>query len=421
MRERRDRLPWCKRIARIRVGRLGRSAMLATAALGARLVIQGSYLILLSHWLGPQGYGLFSGWIALVMLASPLAGWGIGAVLSERVVHDREMARPLWATTLEQIAVIGVILTIFITLCASWMPRDQIGAMPVLLLGGAELVLLPAAQATTGLCFALDLGLIAAAAVCLVPVGRLLVGAVCFAIFGPGTVAIATCTHFAGSVVGLAASIALVYRANGAPAWRGRPRMRETFFSGSAYATGGIIGQTYLEIDKAMMLQLLGAAIVGPYTAAFRAASVFAMPIGALFGVAMPRLFAAHGKPDAHPTLRAVALTAIVCGVVASAAVACAAPLMPYVFGSGFAMTAKYLFLFSPWPVLMALHLAAASGLTASGRQRQRVMIEGGVLILIISMNLLLLRPIGAVASVLALLVGEGLMALGCWWILRWR
>jgi len=420
MREQRNLLSWCERIAGIRIGRLGRNAMLATAALGARLLIQVGYLILLSRWLGPQGYGLFAGWIALVMLVSPLAGWGIGGVLSERVARDRAEARPLWATTLEQTAVIGLILAIFVALCASWMPRDQIGVIPVLLLGGAELVLLPAAQATTGLCFALDLGLVAAAAVCLVPVGRLLACA-CFAMFSAGTVGIAASTHFVGSAVGLAVSIALVSRANGAPAWRGRPKMRETLFSGSAYATGGIIGQTYLEVDKALMLQLLGAAIVGPYTVAFRAASAFAMPIGALFSAAMPRLFAAHGKPDAPPTLKLVTLTAIACGVVASVAAACAAPLMPYVFGSGFAVTAKYLFLFSPWPILMALHLAAASGLTASGRQRQRVMIEGAALVCVIGMNLLLLRPLGAVASVLALLVGEALMALGCWWVLRRR
>ena len=60
MREQRNLLSWCERIAGIRIGRLGRNAMLATAALGARLLIQVGYLILLSRWLGPQGYGLFA-------------------------------------------------------------------------------------------------------------------------------------------------------------------------------------------------------------------------------------------------------------------------------------------------------------------------------------------------------------------------
>lgn len=47
-----------------RLGRLGKSTILSSAGLGIRALIQAAYLLLISRWLGAEGYGLFAGIVA---------------------------------------------------------------------------------------------------------------------------------------------------------------------------------------------------------------------------------------------------------------------------------------------------------------------------------------------------------------------
>lgn len=402
----------------LRIGPLGRNALLGTTGLGVRAAIQAAYLVLLSRWLGAQGYGLFSGWVAIVMLVAPLSGWGIAFVLAQVVARDRATSRSLWSAALIQIVCTGSILAVVVTWIATFMPGESVGVVAVLLLGVAELIILPVAQAAASLCFALDLGVLAALAICLVPAGRLLIGLIFF--LGPvsGTPSLAAFSHFCGSLVGGAVAVVALARLDGVPSWRERTSMRETLPRGSAYATGALVGQSYQEVDKALMLQLLGANVVGPYTAAFRVVSVFALPVSALVSAALPKLFAAYQRPGSPPVLKAIVTASAIYGLVAAVAVAFVAPLTPHIFGSGFSEATRYLFLLSPWPILFALHQCVAMGLTTSGHQQVRVLVEGAGLVLIVSLNLLLLRRIGATASILALLAGEALMALVCWWVL---
>jgi len=350
-----------------------------------------------------------------VMLIAPFSGWGIRYVLSHRIARDRGTSRSLWASALVQVTATGIVLVGFVALIASFLLKQHIDIVSMVMLGLAELVMLPVAQVASALLLALDRGLPAALAICIVPAGRLVSGIAFWTMVARRTPDVVAVSHLFGSLAGIAVVLLLVARIVGPPAWRERQRMRETIPGGAAYAAGAMVGSAYQEVDKVLMLQLLGAAIVGPYTAAFRVISVFALPVSALASAALPRLFAMHGQPDAPPTLKAVVIASTSYGLVAGMVAVCVAPLMPYIFGSGFSDTTRYLLLLSPWPILFALHQAAAMGLTASHRQHERVLLEGAGFVLIAALNLLLLYPIGAAASVLALLAGEAFMALGCW------
>ncbi|HTA64697.1 MAG TPA: MATE family efflux transporter, partial [Xanthomonadaceae bacterium] len=288
------------------------------------------------------------------------------------------------------------------------------GIASMALLCVAELVILPMAQVGTGLCFALGRGLPAACVICLVPIGRLITGVAFMALVTRRTPAVVATSHFVGSLIGIAGTLALIACIDGPPAWRERLRLRETLPGGSTYAVGSMVSTSYQEVDKVLMLQLLGAAIVGPYTAAFRVVSVFALPVSALMSAALPRLFATHGTEQGPRTLKAVAKTSMAYALVATLVAASISPLMPRIFGEGFSEASHYLLMLSPWPIIYALHQSAATGLTAFGRQRARLIVEALGMLLIVVLNFALLRPLGAGASVLALLVGEAFMASGC-------
>ncbi len=149
--------------------------------------------------------------------------------------------------------------------------------------------------------------------------------------------------------------------------------------------------------------------------------SVFVLPVAALMGAALPRLFAAHGTPSGSKLLKAVTLAAISYAAVASIAAVISAPLIPLIFGPGYAITTKYLLMLSPWAFVFALHQSAAIGLTASGHQGARVVVESLGVALVVGMNLWLLRTVGVGAAVLALLAAEVFMACGCWLVMRRR
>lgn len=401
------------------IGRLGQNTLLSTVGLGTRAVIQAGYLILLAHWMGAEGYGLFAGSVAAAVLISPLAGWGVSYVLSRRVSRDRSKSRALWATGLWQIALTGALLVALLMLASGFLLHARVSVIAMLLLGLAELIALPAAQLATSACLALDRGGSAAVSMCLVPAGRLVaVGlAALLGIAGsPDHVAV---LHFTGSILGLIATLFLIAKIDGWPAWRAKLSLRETTREGTRYAAGALVGTSYQEVDKVLMLQLLGAAIVGPYTAAFRVISVFALPIAALMGAALPRLFAARDIAVSQRTRRALTLAATSYAIVAVVIAILISPLMPTIFGASFSEATHYLLLLAPWPILYALHQSAATTLTGCDRQGARVAVEGLGLVIIITLNLLLLRSMGAAASVLALLVTEAFMAAGCWLLLR--
>lgn len=403
----------------VRVGRLGRNAAYGSIGLGLRAVIQAGYLVLLSRWMGAQGYGLFAGSVAVVSLVAPFSGWGITYVLSRRVARDRASSRALWASAMGQVVFTGTVMTTAIVLASGLLLQERIDILSMVLIGLAEMVILPLAQAGTSLCFAVGRGLAAAFAICLVPAGRLFTG-IAFMAMGAGrTPALVATSHFIGSLVGIAGTIVLIASVDGWPAWRERLRLRETLKEGAAFAVGSLVGISYQEVDKVMMLQLLGAAVVGPYTAAFRVVSVFALPVSALMSAALPRLFATHGGPEGSRMLRHVVVASIAYGLLATLVAAGIAPLMPRIFGAGFAEATRYLLLLSPWPILFALHQATATGLTAFGRQHARVAVEGFGMLVVVVLNALLLRRMGAGASVLALLAGEACMAMACSWLLR--
>lgn len=408
-------------MARLGIGRLGQNALLSTAGLGTRAVIQAGYLIVLSRWMGPHGYGLFAGSVAAAIIIALVSGWGIAYVVTQRVARDRARSHALWATAILQVLLSGILLIGVLMVGSRLALVERVDIRSMVLLGFAELVALPLVQAATSLCLALERGATAAVSMCLVPAFRLFSMIAAVAVGVSGTPDHVAFLHFAGSVIGMLVAVYLVHRVDGAPAWRDRLSLPKATIEGTRYAVGSLVGTSYQEVDKVLLLQILGATVAGTYTAAFRVMSVFVLPVAALMGAALPRLFATHGTPGGARLLKTVAVAVLCYAVVASIAAALVAPLMPFVFGHSYAVSTRYLLMLSPWALVFALHQSAAIGLTASGRQGARVVVEALGLGLVIGTNLWLLRGFGAGAAALALLTAEVFMACGCWLMMRRR
>lgn len=393
-----------------RPGRLGKNTIAGTIGLGTRAALQAAYLLILSRWLGADGYGLFAGSVALMILFAPVVSWGSLLLVTRHIANDRRRSRAMWATALTQIGIMGGLVVLAMLAVSTLLPQ-RLPIAPMLMLAVSELIMLPITWAATSQCYALERGPASAVAVCLGSVGRVLAMLVAVAGGVAATPANAAIAHFAGSGLAVAGAVVLVACVDGWPQWRSRMRLRESLRQGTPYAVSNVAGSGYQEVDKFLMLQSLGAAIVGPYTVAFRVVSIFLMPVTALISASLPRLMARAGSSDGRRTYRAMLLSGVGYGILAGAVIPLVEPWIPRVFGSDYAPATHYLGLLALWPPLFALRQCLATHLTAHSRQAMRSYVEMGGLGIVVVLNLLLLPRIGAEAAVLALLVAEVLVA----------
>lgn len=412
---------WGKLPIDYRPGRLGKNTLLGTAGLGVRAVIQAGYLLIVSRWLGAEGYGLFAGSVALFILAAPLANWGGSLLLMQYIARERGNVQRMWATTLVQTGVVGVLLICIALVVSAVLLQQRVPLGAMLLLALSELLLLPAVQLATSLCYALERGVASATVMCLVPLGRVLAMAGAIAIGFPATADYAAMAHFFGSVTGLLVAAVIVAAIAGWPAWRSRLSLFDVMRQGTPFAISNMAGVSYQEVDKVLMLQSLGAAAVGPYTVAFRIASIFLMPVMALVSAGLPRLISHAGNSTGRQTYRAMLLCGIAYGLLVGVGVVVAAPWIPRVFGSDYAPAVHWLILLAPWPALFAFRHCMAAQLTASGLQTARTCIEVAGLGGVVALNSVLLPRVGVGAAVLTLLVAETLVAASMWLLISRR
>lgn len=397
---------WRRLRLRYRPGQLGRNTIYGTTGLGVRAAVQAIYLLIVSRWLGADGYGLFAGSVALVVLCAPIASWGSLLLVTRYIARDRTSSRAMWATALAQTGLVGGILVLGILIVSVLLPQ-RLPLGPMFMLAISELILLPVTWAAASQCYALEQGKASALAICLSPIGRTAFMLLAMAAGVSATPDNAAFAHFAGSVVAGVAALVLVARVDGWPHWRARLRLRDSLREGAPYAVSNVASSGYQEVDKFLMLQVLGAAIVGPYTVAFRIASMFVMPVTALISASLPRLMARAGTGDGARTYQAMLLSGVGYGLLVGVAILLVAPWLPRIFGDDYALATHYLGLLAAWPVLFALRHGLATYLTAHHRNTLRSCIEMAALGIVVLLNLLLLPRLGPDAAVFALLATE--------------
>lgn len=397
-----------RKLLTYRLGRLGKNTVLGSAGLGTRAIIQAAYLLLVSRWLGAEGYGLFAGTVAFASFATPMANWGSGLLLTQYIARNQECSKGMWATALLQTGVMGGLLTCIILMFSLWVLPQEVSIWPLTLLIVSELILLPATHAASSQCFALERGFAAALSVSLVPIGRLLI--MLAAVLSPfsATPEIAAFAHFVGTLAGFFLAFFLITYIDGWPSWSKRLPLLHATRQGAPYAVSNIAGTSYQEVDKILMLSLLGAMLVGPYTVAFRVASIFVLPVSALISATLPRLMKQHSSGQSiNKTFLAVGLTAMAYGAFAGIGILVIAPYIPWIFGQGYQPATDYLQFFAAWPVLFAVRQVLAAKLTAQGKQGLRSAIDAIGLLLIIFSNFILLPTIDVYGSIVGLLLTE--------------
>lgn len=401
-------------------GRLARSSLQTGALLGLRVITQAGVLVLLTRLLGPQLYGRFVAIASLAILLGVLPSLGAGFVMLARSVRDEASAADTWRYAWPMTAMLGVLLLGVYMGVARFITVPSLPLHIVLTLGTAELMMTPF---TMLLSYALQSSdrVPLSQYVQWLPLGlRVLAVIPCFAFADAERLSAYVALQFAASLLGLLLGLRVTLRYV-ALDWRPRLPTRKEIRDGASYAVMHLVSANPSELDKVIAARAVGGHDAGIYSATARVMSAAVMPVVAMLLAAQPRLFR-HAYDPSREGYRLVGLIAIIAlgwGIASGVILALCSPLLPLLFGTPFAATARLM----PWLAAVApflsLRLVAGTVLVTLGKPLERIGFEAcGILILIVTM-LTLAPPYGVRGLAIALIVSEASMSAIGWWLVR--
>lgn len=380
---------------------------------GARLLFQGVYFVLIARILGAHQYGTFITVTAAAAIVSPLVGNGFSSLMIKHVAHDATRLPEAFGNVLLVTLGSGLLLSaLLIPACLTWLPHSIPFAVIVMLLA-ADVLLIPYVTTAGVVFWSLERMGWTAALNALISLSRLL-GIVVIMLLHRPTLMAWSVTYLITSslcaMIGLACALSVV----GKP----RPRLEtiRTDLKEGFYFSTSLSAQTiYNDIDKTLLGRLSTLESVGIYGAAYRLIDFAFTPINALLSAAYPSFFR-HGRDGIHTSLRygrGLAKRILPYSLLASVALFAGAPLVSWVLGHQYAEVTEALRWLAVLPLLKTVHYFIADALTGAGYQGSRTLVQAGVAVFNILINLWVIPAHGWRGAAWSSIASDALLALG--------
>lgn len=373
------------------LGALARNTLWMILGQGTRILVQFAYFVLIARILHREGYGAFSGAVALVAVLAPFAGWGSGNLLVKNVARSPDTFRTYWGRSIIMSFLSGGLL-ILIALALAWIVLPPSVPMSVVLWVAAADLLFTRVLETCCLAFQAVHRLFKTAAISILhSVTRLLGVMILFNMQGGGVLGRWSLLYLGATIVAAMVAVLWVSLELGMPRWdmRGwRRELREGFYFASSFSAQRI----YMDSDKALLTRLGSLQAAGIYTAAARIVEVAFIPVYSLLAAAYARFFTSgeQGVRGTWDLSRKLLPHALAYALLAGVTLYLFAPLLPWLLGAEFAESVQAIRWLAAVPLLMTLHRFAADSLTGAGWQATRTHIEFGAAVFNVILNLLL-------------------------------
>jgi len=386
---------------------------------GLRLVIQAIYFVLIARSLGPQQYGAFVAMASLVAIAAPFAGLGSPMVLAKYVSRDPALLALYWGNGLLTIGVSGFLLGLVILLLTPFLLGPAF-LLLTFLVCVSDLWMLRVAELTAFAFGALGrMGESAIINVC-VSLTRLL-GIVLVSTFvHHPDVKIWTITYMLGGAITFA--YAFTKTTIVARGIQMRPRLVwETLPESSLFAVSICSATIYNDIDKTMVGKLASFTATGIYGAAYRIIDVSLVPVRAMLSAAYPEFFRIGvGGPSATKryAYKLIKRSAPFGALVAFGLII-GAPVVPVVLGKNYASAVEAIRWLAIIPLLRSVHIFLADGLTAAGYQGTRTLVQVGVGLLNVALNIYFIRHWSWRGAAWTSIMCDAMLAFSFWAVFR--
>lgn len=379
-------------------------------AKGGRAVTSLATFLLLTRALGVRDYGFYAGVLAFTNALLPLASFGAGHLVMQRVSRDRDTLRQAWGDALLAsaggTALATALLATVGTLVIPGLPLRVILSLALselIFVGLGEVV--SYAYAAQGR-FGMSAGIINAYGA-----ARFLAIAVLYLTTPDLDLAlVATAVLTVAAVHG--ATVALMLTLKARPRFNVRRGLRSMRSSGS-FMISLASDSLQSDVDKTMLVAAGLPAAAGVYTAGYRVVSYSLLPVRSLIQATYPRFFVRGGAGGIHETwsyAKQISRPMLLYGVVAVGGLVLFAGPIATVIGEGFDEVATVIRIMAPLLVLQSVRTTISNALTGADFQNHRTVIFVVAALFNIALNLVLIPRFSWYGAVYATYATEALL-----------
>jgi O-antigen/teichoic acid export membrane protein len=376
---------------------------------GLRLVIQAVYFVLIARVLGPEKYGAFVAVVALAGILSPFSGLGTSNLFVKNIRSGRRSAGLCWGNGLLASLVSGIAFSALLFV-ADFVFRLRMPFYLLLSVCISDLLLMRVVELAVFGFSAIDrmkdnaiqnvaTSLPRLVAICLLSVTE-----------HPVSLSSWAAAYLIASAIGTLYAMHRAHSLWGAPSFDWSA-LREDIVEGIYFSVGTSAATIYNDIDK-VMLGKISFAAAGVYAAAYRIIDVSMTPIRSLASAAYPHFFrrGLDGLGSSHSYAVTQIKRACLYSVALFVMLWVSAPLLPLVLGPKYTETALALRWLALLPLLRSGHVFLGDSLSGAGFQRLRSVIQVGIALLNIALNLIVLPKYGWLGAAWTSLASDGLL-----------
>lgn len=337
-----------------------------------RMGMQAVWMFLIARLLGASSYGTFAGYAGLASAIGSFTGIGFGLTLLQDVSRDRSRFGPSLRHATAATLASGAVFWLLYIATAGYALNGNISLLPVVCIGLPEILAFPFTILASYAYQAHERPGMAGLMYAVIPASNLLAIAAFMWLTAERTLSAYVPYHALFAVLGAAAAWTLMraeLHSTTSNTWPTRRDVRES----AGFSLMRVIDTAMTSLDKSLVLRLAGPEIAGWYTAAFRLASVLAIPASALAMAALPRLFRERGRTHGQRLPRTLLLASVASGAVAAVGMLAGASALPWLLGASFEGAARAARCLCLAPLLMGLAAAGANVLATSDRRRWRI------------------------------------------------
>jgi O-antigen/teichoic acid export membrane protein len=224
-----------------------------------------------------------------------------------------------------------------------------------------------------------------------------------------------------------ASFVGMIYAlVRGAQLW-GKPRvllphLQANLLEGLYFSVGVAAATIYNDIDKIMLARLSDLTSTGIYGAAYRIIDVSMSPIRSLVFAANPKFFEKGilGIRANYIYARRLISRSMLGGIAIGFALWAAAPILPLLLGTSYRSAVPALRMLAAIPFLRSIHAFLADALSGAGYQAIRMVMQVGIALLNIGLNILILPRWSWRGAAWTSVVCDGALVIALWLTIQW-
>ncbi len=386
-------------------------------AQGVRLVLQGSYFIIVARALGAEAFGAFVSVLALVGLLSPFAGLGFGNIIVKNVSRNPERMQASLGNAFLLVGLTGAFIMALLCLVKPILLSEELSFVVLVCVAVSDLFLVRTCEIAGRAFQATERMGWASLITMLLFVFRAALALWMFVFLRAPTTTTWAILYLASTVITTLITLGITFRICGLPRLEAH-LIRKDLSEGFFFSVSRCGQNVNNNVDKIMLARMSTLEATGIYGAAYRLIDVAMAPIRSLLTATYARFFK-HGEHGIGGSLKVATWLIPFAGgygLLAMIGMLILAPVVPLVLGAEYTASIEALRWLAPIPFFKALHFLASD--TGAGLQKFRTGMIFAAAGFNALLNIWLIPCYGWRGAAWSSLAADGLLMIGLWAII---